>query len=200
MFAASAGIRAKEKILFNFCGHIGRKSPVRTAYRLRQTGLCCVVVRGRLCGSKPSKRYAVRVAPIQKEETIMRYQVLYLQRPEGLERAMNSGNGLDGVNKLYLDVSMGGFRHRDEFAKNIAQAAKFGLYKLVVELDAADLEDVFYKCNSIDRYWATELPENANFPDGTRDGYRSMSVGDLVKDEDGKVFAVASFGFEQVTL
>jgi hypothetical protein len=127
----------------------------------------------------------------------MRYQVSYLQCPASLTRNSNRGADLSRDEQAYLDVTLGGFK--PDFVSKVSFAAACNMYKVVVELDADDLEDVFEKCNSIDNYWADNLPGATTFPNGYH-GHRSMSVGDLVRDENGNHFVVASFGFKPVSL
>ena len=78
-------------------------------------------------------------------------------------------------------------------------AAAMGMYERVVNLDAANLEEVFSICNSKDEYWVDAMPESAH-ASFLKTGLRSMSVGDLVDDGAGNYWVVASFGFEPVSL
>jgi hypothetical protein len=66
-------------------------------------------------------------------------------------------------------------------------------YKLVAEVETDSLGNVFGLTNHIDKSWQENEGVNAFVNKA-----RSTSVGDLVEDENGKLWMVASIGFEEV--
>ena len=83
------------------------------------------------------------------------------------------------LREMYLDTTM------SPTAKAIVKAS--GLYVKVAEIDAKDFEEVFEIGNMGPEEKITRI-----------DKMHSVSVGDIVKREDGVTKFVAPFGFESV--
>lgn len=79
--------------------------------------------------------------------------------------------------KAYLDKDM-----------NCQAAVDSGFYKLVASVDAFDLEDVF-KAGNIEHERLEVV-----------DRFHSVSVGDMIIDENRSAVVVAPFGFEEVNV
>ena len=129
----------------------------------------------------------------------MKYRVSFLMAPPEVEAAIYTLPDTPAA-KAWRSAGFAMGKSADKFASDISRAAANGLYERVVNLDAADLEDVFRLCNSIDSYWGDALPESANAVFLKKGKLRSMSVGDIVDDGAGNYWAVASFGFIPVSL
>lgn len=74
----------------------------------------------------------------------------------------------------------------DDFSKN------FDLVAYIDDID--DVEKAFFLTNTIENYWW----DNENVTKGEKDGYRSTSVGDVVKLSDGTFYMVGGSGWDEV--
>jgi hypothetical protein len=123
----------------------------------------------------------------KQREMNMKYKIFQIQLTDA-EVAMINANGHDSVpkQKLRLDISMSCGEPVDGLVKE-AIAADY--YTHVGNITANDLEDVFNVGNigpeeSIERLVPVRMS--------------SLSVGDVVEDENGVRHVVASFGFEEI--
>jgi len=66
-------------------------------------------------------------------------------------------------------------------------------YKVVAIVDCDSLGEAFHLTNHIDTEW-----QSNNHVDAMASNARSTSVGDIIEDNDGKLWMVAGCGFEEV--
>jgi hypothetical protein len=118
----------------------------------------------------------------KQRETNMKYKIFQIQLTDA-EVAMINANGHDSVpkQKLRLNISM----PRGRRVLDGIFAADY--YTHVGNITANDLEDVF----NVGNIGPEENIERL-------DRMSSLSVGDVVEDEDGVRNVVASFGFEEI--
>jgi hypothetical protein len=121
----------------------------------------------------------------KQREMNMKYKIFQIQLTDA-EVAMINANGHDSVpkQKLRLNISM-------SFGEPIGGLVKEALaaeyYTHVGNITANDLEDVF----NVGNIGPEENIERL-------DRMSSLSVGDVVEDENGVRHVVASFGFEEI--
>jgi len=87
------------------------------------------------------------------------------------------------------------------FASSEEISALFHLgdnYEFVGYIDAANLEEVYMKTQNIDEAWTSKI-EASQLSLSKRAGCRSTSMGDVILDDDSSEYAVASFGFDNIT-
>ncbi len=129
-------------------------------------------------------KYTLNMMRKQREMN-MKYKIFQIQLTDA-EVAMINANGHDSVpkQKLRLDISM-------SFGEPIVNLAKEALaadyYTHVANIEAYSLEDVFEFGN---------IGPEKNIE--RLDRMSSLSVGDVVEDEDGVRHVVAIFGFEEI--
>ena len=110
----------------------------------------------------------------------MQYKVLQIQLSEAEREMVNSGIEL---RKHVLKSDMFG----KDVVPNATKAMDLGYYDHVLTIEGDKLEDVFYKGNFV----------HDNLKDVQVHGtFSSVSVGDVVVDEEGFMFVVDMFGFE----
>ena len=121
----------------------------------------------------------------KQREMNMKYKIFQIQLTDA-EVAMINANGHDSVpkQKLRLDISMPA---RDPIAAMVKEALAADYYTHVGNITANDLEDVFNVGN---------IGPEENIERLGR--MSSLSVGDVVEDENGVRHVVASFGFEEI--
>lgn len=107
----------------------------------------------------------------------MRYEVHQIHLSHAQYDQMNAGE-LQGIRNALLEAKV---------HENVVPALKALLYKHVATIEAEDLEDVFEVGNigpehQIERY----APMH------------SVSVGDIIRDPEGRTFVVAGIGFTQL--
>ena len=114
-----------------------------------------------------------------------KFKVYQIQLTDA-EVAMINANGHDSVpkQKLRLDISMS---FGEPIGGLVKEALAADYYTHVGNITANDLEDVF----NVGNIGPEENIERL-------DRMSSLSVGDVVEDEDGVRHVVASFGFEEV--
>ena len=129
-------------------------------------------------------KYTLNMMRKQREMN-MKYKIFQIQLTDA-EVAMINANGHDSVpkQKLRLDISMPA---GDPIAAMVKEALAADYYTHVGNITANDLEDVFNVGNigpeeSIERLGRMS----------------SLSVGDVIEDENGVRHVVASFGFEEI--
>ena len=118
-----------------------------------------------------------------EEVTAMKYKVLQIQLTDDEIKAVNEGVQ---VRKHVLKSWM--------FGKKVVENAKKALaddyYNHVLTIDGTKLEDVFYKGN-----FAHDHLKDVQVH-GT---FSSVSVGDIIVDENDFAFVVDTFGFEMLS-
>ena len=121
----------------------------------------------------------------KQREMNMKYKIFQIQLTDA-EVAMINANGHDSVpkQKLRLNISMS---FGEPIGGLVKEALAADYYTHVGNITANDLEDVFNVGNigpeeSIERLGRMS----------------SLSVGDVVEDENGVRHVVASFGFEEI--
>jgi hypothetical protein len=121
----------------------------------------------------------------KQREMNMKYKIFQIQLTDA-EVAMINANGHDSVpkQKLRLDISMPA---GDPIAAMVKEALVADYYTHVGNITANDLEDVF----NVGNIGPEENIERL-------DRMSSLSVGDVVEDENGVRHVVASFGFEEI--
>jgi len=82
------------------------------------------------------------------------------------------------------------------FEANVLDALKRGTYRKVATITGYRLDEVFRLTQNLDESW-TEANVPGVEPHGETPA-RSTSVGDLIRDDDGKYHAVATFGLVRV--
>jgi len=114
-----------------------------------------------------------------------KFKVYQIQLTDA-EVAMINANGHDSVpkQKLRLDISM---PSGDPIAAMAKEALDADYYTHVANIEAYSLEDVF-------EFGNIGPEENIE----RLDRMSSLSVGDVVEDENGVRHVVASFGFEEI--
>jgi len=97
------------------------------------------------------------------------------------------GNFKDkSVENLYLDGMMFGKVHPSTFLKH---------HEVVCEIEADDLDEVF-EIGNLGYTTRDAFSETKGIKEIKR--MRSVSVGDVIRDEDGKCFIVKGVGFERL--
>lgn len=103
--------------------------------------------------------------------------------------------------RVYQSRELMSFPTQDELFQAAGQFFDNEKYVLVAEVATDDLDEAYRLTNTIDKYWCDNDGVTVlSFMHKDRKGHcgnRSTSVGDVMV-HNGKVFAVASFGFEQV--
>ena len=112
----------------------------------------------------------------------MQYAVYQIQLTDAEIDMVNEGVQ---VRKHVLKSWMFG----DKVVSNATAALEQGYYDHVLTIDAANLEDVFYKGNFAHDHLADIQ---------VRGTWSSISVGDIIIDEHGFVFVVDTFGFQML--
>lgn len=113
----------------------------------------------------------------------MQYKVLQIQLTDSEIDLVNEGVQ---VRKHILKTYMFGER----VVPSATEAMKLGFYDHVMTVDAKNLEDVFYIGNFMDDLNLDKVQVHGTFS--------SVSVGDIIVDENGLAFVVDSFGFEML--
>ena len=121
----------------------------------------------------------------KQREMNMKYKIFQIQLTDA-EVAMINANGHDSVpkQKLRLNISMS---FGEPIGGLVKEALAADYYTHVGNITANDLEDVF----NVGNIGPEENIERL-------DRMSSLSVGDVVEDEDGVRHVVASFGFEEI--
>ena len=121
----------------------------------------------------------------KQREMNMKYKIFQIQLTDA-EVAMINANGHDSVpkQKLRLDISMS---FGEPIGGLVKEALAADYYTHVGNITANDLEDVF----NVGNIGPEENIERL-------DRMSSLSVGDVVEDENGVRHVVASFGFEEI--
>jgi hypothetical protein len=121
----------------------------------------------------------------KQREMNMKYKIFQIQLTDA-EVAMINANGHDSVpkQKLRLDISMS---FGEPIGGLVKEALAADYYTHVGNITANDLEDVFNVGN---------IGPEENIQ--RLDRMSSLSVGDVVEDENGVRHVVASFGFEEI--
>lgn len=109
----------------------------------------------------------------------MNYAVFQINLTNEQVNEVNTSKDYPAFYKAYLDTT---FRPTQE-----SVLAARGMYEQVAVIEAADLEGVFHIGNMGPEEKITRLAP-----------MHSVSVGDVVVDEDGNAFVVASFGFDPI--
>ena len=116
----------------------------------------------------------------------MKYQVLQIHVTDAEVDLINETGDFNAVPKFTAQLKM-----RRQFDGNIAEIAKnafnSGYFTHVANITASDLDHVFQISNM-------GLEENIE----RLDRMHSVSVGDIIIDENNIVWVVANFGFEEV--
>ena len=112
----------------------------------------------------------------------MQYKVFQIQLTDAEVDMVNEGVQ---VRKYVLKSNMFG----KKVISNATTALEQGYYDHVLTIDAADLENVFYKGN-----FAHEHIRDIE----VHDSFSSVSVGDVIVDENDFAFVVDMFGFEML--
>ena len=113
----------------------------------------------------------------------MQYKVLQIQLTKAEIDMVNSGVEL---RKHVLKSWMFGER----VVPSATEAMNLGFYDHVLTIDAEKLEDVFYIGNFMDDRYLDKVQ--------VHDTFSSVSVGDVVVDENDFAFVVDMFGFEML--
>ena len=121
----------------------------------------------------------------KQREMNMKYKIFQIQLTDA-EVAMINANGHDSVpkQKLRLNISMS---FGEPVGGLVKEALAADYYTHVGNITANDLEDVF----NVGNIGPEENIERL-------DRMSSLSVGDVVEDENGVRHVVASFGFEEI--
>jgi hypothetical protein len=121
----------------------------------------------------------------KQREMNMKYKIFQIQLTDA-EVAMINANGHDSVpkQKLRLNISMS---FGEPIGGLVKEALAADYYTHVGNITANDLEDVF----NVGNIGPEENIERL-------DRMSSLSVGDVVEDENGVRHVVASFGFEEI--
>jgi hypothetical protein len=121
----------------------------------------------------------------KQREMNMKYKIFQIQLTDA-EVAMINANGHDSVpkQKLRLNISMS---FGEPIGGLVKEAIAADYYTHVGNITANDLEDVF----NVGNIGPEENIERL-------DRMSSLSVGDVVEDENGVRHVVASFGFEEI--
>ena len=114
----------------------------------------------------------------------MKFKVLQIQLSDADVDAVNEGVE---VRKYVLKTYMFGER----VVPSATEAMDLGYYDHVLTIDAAKLEDVYYIGNFMDDRNLDKVQVHGTFS--------SVSVGDVVIDENGLAFVVDTFGFQLLT-
>ena len=112
----------------------------------------------------------------------MKYKVLQIRFTDAEVDMVNEGVI---VRKHTLKTYMFGKR----VVSNATKALKLGYYDHVLTVDGTNLEDVFYKGN---------FAHNHIKDIEVHDSFSSVSVGDVIVDENDYAFVVDTFGFEML--
>ena len=117
----------------------------------------------------------------------MKYQVYQIQLTTEEVDAINDANDFGAVpkNKMKISMQMDFSGSKTEFLA--AEAFEKGFYTHVANIEAANLDEVF-EIGNIGPNTAIERLNRMS----------SVSVGDMIIDEDGNKSVVASFGFKEV--
>jgi hypothetical protein len=117
-----------------------------------------------------------------EEVTAMKFKVLQIQLTDAEIDMVNEGVI---VRKHTLKTYMFGKR----VIPNATKALELGYYDHVLTVDGTNLEDVFYKGN---------FAHNHIKDIEVHDSFSSVSVGDVIVDENDFAFVVDTFGFEML--
>lgn len=117
----------------------------------------------------------------------MKYQLMQIQLSDDEIDAINAANDHGAIPKNKMRIAMQMDFSGSKTAKIAAEALSKGFYTHVANIEASDLEGVF-EIGNIGPESAIERLNQMS----------SVSVGDVVIDEDGNASVVASFGFEEV--
>tara|TARA_E500000318_G_C3551008_1_gene208903 strand:+ start:553 stop:897 length:345 start_codon:yes stop_codon:yes gene_type:complete len=112
----------------------------------------------------------------------MQFKVLQIQLSEAEREMVNSGIEL---RKHVLKSDMFG----KDVVPNATKAMDLGYYDHVLTINGVDLDDAFYKGN---------FPHDHLKDVKAHDTFSSVSVGDIIVDENDQAFVVDTFGFEQL--
>lgn len=112
----------------------------------------------------------------------MKYKVLQIRFTDAEVDMVNEGVI---VRKHTLKTHMFGKR----VVPNATKALELGYYDHVLTVDGTNLEDVFYKGN---------FAHNHIKDIEVHDSFSSVSVGDIIVDENDWAFVVDTFGFEML--
>jgi hypothetical protein len=113
----------------------------------------------------------------------MKYKVFQIQLTDAEVDMVNEGVQ---VRKHVIKSGMFGGRN----APKAAEAMELGYYDHVLTVDAKNLEDVFYIGNFMDDRHLDKVQVHSTFS--------SVSVGDIIVDENDFAFVVDMFGFEML--
>jgi hypothetical protein len=113
----------------------------------------------------------------------MKYKVLQIQLTDAEVGMVNDGVQ---VRKHVIKSNMFGRRN----APKAAEAMELGYYDHVLTIDAEKLEDVFYIGNFMDDRYLDKVQVHGTFS--------SVSVGDVIVDENDFAFVVDTFGFQML--
>ena len=114
----------------------------------------------------------------------MKFKVLQIQLSDADVDAVNEGVE---VRKYVLKTYMFGER----VVPSATEAMDLGYYDHVLTIDGDKLEDVYYIGNFMDDRNLDKVQVHGTFS--------SVSVGDVVIDENGLAFVVDTFGFQLLT-
>ena len=113
----------------------------------------------------------------------MKYKVLQIQLTDAEVDMINEGVQ---VRKHVLKTHMFG----KKVVSNATKAMKLGYYDHVLTIDGDKLEDVFYIGNFMDDHNLDKVQ--------VHDTFSSVSVGDIIIDQNGLAFVVDTFGFQML--
>ena len=113
----------------------------------------------------------------------MKYKVFQIQLTDAEVDMVNEGWQ---VRKHILKTYMFGER----VVPSATEAMKLGFYDHVLTVDAEKLEDVFYIGNFMDDRYLDKVQ--------VHDTFSSVSVGDIIVDENDLAFVVDTFGFKML--
>jgi hypothetical protein len=117
----------------------------------------------------------------------MKYQLMQIQLSDAEVDAINAANDHGAIPKNKMRIAMQMDFSGSKTAKIAAEALSKGFYTHVANIEASDLDEVF-EVGNIGPESAIERLNRMS----------SVSVGDVIVDEEGNASVVASFGFEGV--